>query len=134
MKATYLNHSKYLFLLFLVYSVFSLTNRPDLTISLTDIVVGAVLPFLPVWLSFFVAKRFDADIKGSALNIFTLTIPALVVVAETYLIFTNSLSVNGTGAGLLGAFGAGTLIFFVAFGISLILVLFVNGKKEKLTS
>jgi len=134
MKAFYLNHSKYLFLLFLVYTVFSLTNRPELTISLTDIVVGAVLPFLPVWLSFFVAKRIDADIKGSVLNMFTLSIPALVVFAEVYLILMNSLSANGTGAGLLGAFGAGTLIFFVAFGVSLIFVLFVKGKKEKLAS
>ncbi len=126
MKSIYLNYSKYLFLTFLIYSLYILTNLPDFNVTYTELTLGLILPYLPVWLSFYIAKKFDSDLTGSPLNILTLSVPAFITIVEAYFISIHSLVSNGNGSGLIWAFGSGTLIFFVAYGVSLILTVFVN--------
>jgi hypothetical protein len=132
MKVAYLNYSKYLFLIFLVYTIIILTNRPVFNFTYTDIVLGSVLPFLPVWLSFYIAKKFNNDLEGSLLNSLTLLVPALIVAVEVYFIYIKSLVSHGTGSGLIWAFGTGTIIFFIAYGASLILSVFSNTHNKPL--
>jgi hypothetical protein len=131
MKNLYLKYLKYLFLLLLVYSIYALIVKTGIRVGYTEMVLGILFPYLPVWLSSLFAKKIDQDLAGSSLNIFTLCIPIIVMVLETYLIFTRSLITDGTGAGLIGAFVLGTLTFFVLSGISLILSVFVKKHNKK---
>ena len=96
----------------------------------TEMVLGILFPYLPVWISSLFAQKADNELSGTPLNIFALCIPAIVVLLEVYLIITRSLISDGTGAGLIGAFAAGTISFFVLFGINLILTVFVKPKSK----
>jgi len=95
-------------------------------VGYTEMVLGILFPYLPVWLSSLFAEKIDKDLANTPLNIFALCVPTIVMVLEVYLIFTRSLVSDGTGAGLIGAFVFGTITFFVLFGINLILTVFVN--------
>jgi len=126
MKRIYFKYLKYLFLLLLVYTMYVLIMRTGTRIGYTEMIIGILFPYLPVWISSLFAKKIDNDLVGTPLNIFALSVPAIVLGLEVYLIFTRSLVSEGTGAGLIGAFVFGTLTFFVLFGINLILSVFVK--------
>jgi hypothetical protein len=105
--------------------------RTEIRIGYTEMILGLLFPYLPVWLSSLFAKKIDQDLIGTPLNIFTLCIPTIVLTLEIYIIFTRSLVSDGTGAGLIGAFVFGTLTFFVLSGLSLILSVLVKRKNKK---
>ncbi len=131
MKALYFKYLKYLFLLLLIYTVYALIVITEVRVGYTEMVLGILFPYLPVWLSSLFAEKIDSDLIGTPLNIFALCVPAIVMLLEVYIIFTRSLVSDGTGAGLIGAFVFGTLTFFVLFGINLILSVFVKKHKNK---
>jgi len=106
-----------------------LAVQHNVSLGYTEIIMGLILPYLPVWLSSHIAYKFDRDLSGTPLNIITLSIPAIVVMLEVIYIVTQSIMGEGTGYGLIGAFGLGTITFFVLFGASLILSVFVKPNK-----
>lgn len=126
MKRLYFKYLKYPFLLFLIYTMYVLIIVTDTRIGYTEMIIGILFPYLPVWLSSLFAKKIDSDLVGTPLNIFALCTPAIVVLVEVYIIFILSLASDGTGAGLIGAFFCGTIVFFILFGINLMLSVFVK--------
>jgi len=130
MKGLYFKYLKYLFLLLLIYTIYVLIARTGVRIGYTEMVMGILFPYLPVWVSSLFAKKIDNDLVGTPLNIFTLCVPVFVMALEVYIIFTRSLVTDGTGAGLIGAFVFGTLTFFVLFGVSVILTVFVKARNK----
>jgi len=124
-------YTKYLFLSLLVYTMFILTGKNDVNIGMTEIIIGLVLPYLPVWLSSHYAKKFDKELAGTFLNILTIITPAIIVILEGFFLVTQSLTGNETGSGLIAAFVVGTLVFF---GISLISTVFVKSHTSDKTA
>jgi hypothetical protein len=110
--------------------MYALIVITEIRVGYTEMMLGILFPYIPVWLSSLFAEKIDRDLTGTPLNIFALCVPSIVMVLEVYLIFTRSLVADGTGAGLIGAFVFGTLTFFVLFGINLILTVFVKTEKK----
>ncbi len=132
MKKLYFKYLKYLFLLLLIYSMYALIVITEVRVGYTEMVLGLLFPYLPVWLSSLVAEKMDSDLAGTPLNVLVLSVPTIVMVLEVYIISTRSLVVDGTGAGLIGAFVFGTLTFFVLFGITLISTVFIKAHNKKI--
>lgn len=132
MKTLYFKYPQYLFLVLLVYTSYVLSKAPDVEIGATELLFGIIFPFLPVLLSTHFTKKLDKDLSGSILNWFSLMSPAIILALEVYFIFTISLVNNGTVVGLLAAFGAGTIAFFVLLGFTMILSVFAKTPNEAL--
>jgi len=131
MKQLYLKHLKYSFLLLLVYTMYSLIVVTQVKVDYTEMIIGILFPYIPVWLSSLYAKRVDDNFVGTPLNIFALSIPLIVLLIESYLIYSRSLTSDGTGVGLVSAFAFGLLTFFVLAGVNLMLSIFVKTRTDE---
>jgi hypothetical protein len=112
--------------------MYALIVITEVRVSYTEMVLGLLFPYLPVWLSSLFAEKMDNELVGTLLNSLALSVPSIVMALEVYIISTRSLVSDGTGAGLIGAFIFGTLTFFVLFGITLILTVFVKTDNNKI--
>ncbi len=113
--------------------MYALIVITEVRVGYTEMILGLLFPYLPVWISSLFAEKMDNDLAGTPLNVLALCVPTIVMVLEVYIIFTRSLVLDGTGAGLIGAFVFGTLTFFVLFGLTVILVVFVKRDKKPFT-
>jgi len=113
--------------------MYTLIVITEIRIGYTEMTLGLLFPYLPVWISSLFAEKMNNDLVGTRLNTLALCIPAIVMFIEVYIIFTRSLVNDGTGAGLIGAFVFGTLTFFVLFGLTIISTVFVKRNKKPFT-
>jgi len=111
--------------------MYALIVITEIRVGYTEMVLGLLFPYLPVWLSSLFAEKMDNDLVGTPLNILVLSVPSIVMALEVYIISTRSLVSDGTGAGLIGAFTFGTLTFFVLLGLTLILSVFVKNTEPE---
>jgi hypothetical protein len=130
MKSFYFTYPKYLFLGFLFYVLYVMSELPDVDLGAQEIIFGIVFPFIPVLLSTYFAKKSDVELSDSLLNWFALSSPSVVIGIEAYFIFTLTLTDGGTGLGLLAAFGAGGIAFFILLCTTMFLSVFANPPKK----
>ncbi|RYV01225.1 hypothetical protein SOPP22_12515 [Shewanella sp. OPT22] len=122
LKKIFFVYPKYIFLIFLAYLLYALNELPDYEINTNGFILGLILPFIPVWLSFHFSRKIEKDIEGSWINIFTFFAPLAVIITELYFMF----SVKAPMMAILAAFGVGTMTFAVTLGLNLSLSLFAK--------
>lgn len=118
----YFKFGKYLFLVFLFISFYIITRENPNTLGLDELILGFVFPAIPVWAAFYYFPLLNRDLRHSNLRYLTITAPLIVICAEAYPITIFGLMGTNSPLGLLVAFGAGAICFFLLFGLVLLSV------------
>jgi len=120
----YFTYGRYFFLLFLSYSFLIITlGNPD-SLGVVELLLGFVFPAIPVWAGFYFFPLIARDAKLLHIKYITVSAPLLIMLAEIYPILILSLYGTHGPLGLLAAFGAGAVMFFILFGSVILLSFF----------